>query len=149
MPWSPTFRGLPDARLDPYRNRCAALYRAGALVGHVLVLTEYFATQRGGHLWWRRFEPDLEYAQPLVQMRDGSESDQPIHGEDLDEELEHWSRGKSPLLGELLDMAWLTREEALRVAPEVFGACYCFDNDDSVIWSFEDDPGQRRTPRPN
>ncbi len=142
MPWSPTFRGLPDARLDPYRNRCAALYRAGTLVGHVLVLTQHFATQRGGHLWWRRWEPDREYAQPLVQMRDGTESDQPLREKDLEGELEHWSRSEFPLLGELLDMVWLTREESLRLVPEVFGLSYCFDNDDRVIWSFAADPAE-------
>lgn len=106
------------------------------MVGHVLVLTEYAATHRGEHLWWRRWEPNREYAQPLVQMLDGTQSDQPLPDEDFDGELEHWSRSKFPFLGESLDMVWLTREESLRLVPKVFGVSYCFGHDDRVIWSF-------------
>lgn len=70
-----------------------------------------------------------------MKLRDGTDFDQPLMDADLDAELVHWSVGKFPLVGELLDMVWLTTEEALRRAPEVFGVSYCFDNDDHVIWS--------------
>lgn len=136
MPWSPDFRDVPDARLDPYRDRMAALYRSGALAGHVLVLTERWAFRRGGHLWWRRWEPDRELAQPLVQLLDGTEFDHPVHEAHLEPELEQWSRGEFALLGELFDMVWLSQEEALHLAPEVFGLSSCLDDDDRVIWSW-------------
>jgi hypothetical protein len=139
VPWSPTFRDVPDARLDPYRDRLAALYQSGVLVGHVVVLTERWAFQRGGHLWWRRWEPDRELAQPLVQLLDGTEFDNPVQEAYLEHELEQWSQGKFALLGELLDMVWLSQEEALQLAPEVFGLSYCLDNDDRVIWSYPPD----------
>ena len=41
-------------------------------------------------------------------------------------ELLHWSHGQFPFFGELLDLVWLTQEEALQLAPEIFGVVYCF-----------------------
>ena len=139
VPWGPAFRCEPDLRLDSYRNRCAALYRAGVLIGHLLVLTDHVATQRGGHLWWRRWEPDREYVEPLVQLRDGSYVDQPLQGAELERELALWSQNKFPLLGKLLDPVWLTQDEALRLAPGVFGVASGVDNNGDIIWSFPDE----------
>jgi hypothetical protein len=45
-------------------------------------------------------------------------------------------RCKFPLAGELLDLEWLSQDGAVRLAPEIFGLWYCFDNDDKVIWSY-------------
>lgn len=140
MPWSPTLRQRPDPRFDRYRNRCAALTRDGVLVGHVLILTGQGAEQRGGHLWWRKWGPECEYLEPLVQLLDGRDFDDPVRADTLESELEYWSRGKFPLLGKSLDMVWLSPDEALRVAPGVFGVSYCLDNDGQVIWSFADGP---------
>jgi hypothetical protein len=134
VPWSPTYPDVSDARLDPYRDRLAGLYRGGALAGHVIVLTESWA-QLAGHLWWRRWELGRELAQPRVQLLDGSHFDVPIQEANFEQELEHWSRGKFPVTGELLDLVWLSQEEAVRLAPEIFGLSYCLDNDDKVVWS--------------
>jgi hypothetical protein len=114
VPWSPAFTDVPDARLDLYRDRLARLYRGGALAGHVILLTESWVTQVGGHLWWRRWEL-REFAQPRVQLLDGSDFDDPIQEANLEQELEHWSRGKFPVTGELLDLVWLSQEEAVRL----------------------------------
>ena len=136
VPWSPTWQLPRDARLDPYRDRVAGLIRNGEIVGHVLILTEHYTTQTGGHLWWRRWAPYREVATPHAKMLDGSLYDSPIHDDDLDTELEYWSRGEFPLLGGLLRMQWLCLDEALEVAPSLFGVVGCLDNDGRVMWNF-------------
>lgn len=136
MPWSPNFRELRDARLDLYRDQCATLTRGGVSVGYLLVLTGHAANRLGGHLWWRRWELDLEYLHPHVQLHDGSIDDQPLTGTNLDAELEHWGRGEFPFIGELLNIEWMSQEEAVRIAPGVFHVSYCFDNAGGVIWSW-------------
>lgn len=100
------------------------------------MLTNHGAFQSGGHLWWRRWDPDYEYLQPLVRLVDGRDFEEPVHWADLERELERWSHDKFTLLDELLDMVWLALEDTLRLAPEVFDVKYCLDNDDRPIWSF-------------
>ena len=71
-----------------------------------------------------------------MQLLDGTDCDDPVQAAALELELEQWSQGKFALLDELLDMVWLSQDEALQLAPAVFGLEYCFDNDDRVIWSY-------------
>ena len=35
-------------------------------------------------------------------------------------------------------MSWLEQNEALAIAPDVFGVTWCLDNYDRVIWSWPD-----------
>jgi hypothetical protein len=124
-----------DTRLDPYRDRVAALTRESEIVGHVLILTQHYSTPTGGHLWWRRWA-DREVAVPDVKTLDGSLYDDPVNDSEQETELDRWIRDEFPLLGEILKMRWLSRDEALEVAPELFGVLGCLDNDGAVIWSF-------------
>ena len=146
MPWSPRWRLPSDPRVDPYRDRVAALSRRGSLAGHVLILTEHYATQTGGHLWWRRWGPDREVAVPHLEMLDGSYDDSPIGDDDLETELAQWSRDEMPVLGERLQMRWLEVDEALAVVPVVFVMSGCFDNDGEIMWSLDGTRPPRRQP---
>ena len=69
--WSPASECLPDARLDPYRNRAAELLRGGQLVGHALVLTEYVGHALGGHLWWTRWARYQEIPSISIALLNG------------------------------------------------------------------------------
>jgi hypothetical protein len=134
MPWSPEWRNELDPRLDPYRNRMAALLRHHQTVGHVLFLTERWSIQLGGILWWRRWSADRELAQPLVTMGRGDIFDQPLDEPELTLELDAWARNEFPLVGELLELQWLTTEEAVVAAPAVFGMKATPTSDGKINW---------------
>lgn len=133
--WSPTSRDPPDPRLDLCRNRVASLHESGALVGYVLVLTKYWSTQIGGYLWWRRWEPESEIAQPQVQLLDGTWWDYVVLDEDLDQELESWTRRRFELSStRTLDMVWLSEQESIELGHTIFDLEYCEDNDGHPYW---------------
>jgi len=90
--------------------------------GDVLVLfrTERWGTLTGGFLWWRRWASDREFhnlwskrpAEALSTNHSTSPSWPP-----------NWTIGSatSPTCGELLDMRWLSTEEAVAAAPSISG----------------------------
>ena len=71
-------------------------------------------------------------------MPTGTSFDTPILEDDVEEELNCWSKRGFPLAGEHLQMRWLSQDEAIAIAPEVFGVTWCLDNCDQVIWCWPD-----------
>ncbi len=58
-------------------------------------------------------------AVPHVKTIDGSIYDDPVHDTELETELDRWGRDEFSLLGEVLKMHWISRDEALEVAPKL------------------------------
>jgi hypothetical protein len=138
VPWSPTSACLPDARLDPYRNRVAELLRGDQVVGHALILTEYVGRALGGHLWWTRWGPYQGIPSISIALSDGSRLDDywvhpPDVSNELDTELDQWARNEMPLLGELLTTRWLEPAQSLEVARDRFGV-QDFDEKGRAVW---------------
>ena len=54
----------------------------------------------------------------------------------MEAELRCWSHNQFLLLGEVLDMRWLSQEESIAKAPKL----WCLDNDNGIIWSLPQGP---------
>jgi len=120
MPWSPSYdAAVPDPRLDPFRGRAGVLSLKGTEVGHVLVETDIGATQVGGILWWRRWEP-AEFAYVATKIG-GDESDAMVMPEQLDGPVSGWAGGTHDHAGTTYEVAWLDQAASDRVHRDVFG----------------------------
>ena len=104
MPWNPRLDDVtPDPRLDGYRDRVGLLHRGSALAGKLLVETEPYWEQVGGHLWWRRWSEAHEAVHGWLNLVDGDlRTDFLLVGEDLDEEVAAWRQGRFRHAGEVL-----------------------------------------------
>jgi hypothetical protein len=76
----------------------------------------------------------------LVELIAGGSFDRPIDEEEMEAELRRWSHNQFLLLGEVLDMRWLSQEESIAKAPELFEVTWCLDNHNGIIWSLPQGP---------
>lgn len=108
-------RSVPDPRLHPNRHRAASLSRDGAEVGTLYVEPDDPTTQTG-HLWWRSSSEPREFLKLWITI-DGDSTD----GQDLDTDLENWSRGIFVFGGATYACTWLddTRSAALRAELDI------------------------------
>lgn len=102
----------------------------------MLALFDHSAWQLGGHLWWRRWGPDREYLRTWVRHPDNTFTEDCLFDdESIDVELAYWHRGKFPFNQELLDLTWLSQEEGLQLAPDIFGVSHRLDDHGRVVWT--------------
>ncbi|MBK8446529.1 MAG: hypothetical protein IPL41_07590 [Micropruina sp.] len=98
-------RSVAASRLDPYRHRAATLSRDGVEVGTLYVEPDHLTTQTG-HLWWRSFSDPREFVKLWITI-DGDSTDAWTDGQELDTDLENWSRGIFVFGGETYACTWL------------------------------------------
>lgn len=125
MPWKPSAAGqVRDPRLDPYRNRVAAVRSDdGQLCGHLFVKTDFMHEQVGGHLWWRRWSAPEEFA---VCYLNAADADSPlpeftdfwVTPDALDDELADWAAARMTYVGETYALSWLSAEESAQLRRE-------------------------------
>ncbi len=110
----------PDPRFDRYRDRVGRLYRGEDPVGSVLVRVEPYATQVGGHLWWRRWgcTRDLLWEWTVV---DGNFSDTLVPEDAADEVLADYDSDRFDYYGEAMRVVWMDASESGRLRTLDFG----------------------------
>jgi hypothetical protein len=122
MPWSPpTEPPAHDRRLDPYRKRAARLIKDGQPRGFLLVSVEQVVDRVGGHWWWTTWSRWREFVIAEVAFNDGYPPEDAFWiDQDLDVELDRWSRGELRYLTGPFELEWLDSVESLRIARTVF-----------------------------
>ncbi len=121
MPRSPSWELGRNPRLDPYRERVARLSKNGAPRGFHLVSVEPVCDRLGGHWWWTSWSPWREFVIAEVAFTEGYPPDDSFWvDQDLDAELDRWSQGELRYLTGLFDLEWLTAEESLQAARDIF-----------------------------
>ena len=73
-----------------------------------------------------------------VELANGTSFHTPVRDEAVEAELQACKDGQFLLSDERLAMTWLSQDQAIATAPEVFGVTWCLDKDDQVIWSWPD-----------
>lgn len=111
VPWRPPFDradGLPDARLDPYRERAGVvLDDAEVEIALLFVRVEMYSTRLGGFLWGRRWSSPYEVVHGFMEFTDGRFDDWLSWGEHLVGDLHEWAGDRFTYTGTKYRVRWL------------------------------------------
>ncbi|BAL89735.1 hypothetical protein AMIS_45150 [Actinoplanes missouriensis 431] len=122
MPFRPPLsHAEPDPRFDPYRERAGVLADQGEPFGVLYLRFDTCWSQRGGHLWWRRWSEPREQVTGYFALHYGGFDDFVEDADTFVEELDDWDRGLFPYRGLILTVKWLDDEGSRRARSDTFG----------------------------